>query len=433
MAATFRGRRGQRVKSQLRLQNMFTSHEVAAAPHFCPYRWYRPRLRWRPSGPSGPSLPMYQQPLVSLLVRDIFERGIEGTTRKRADHFRSSYSTMDRAPNSPGTSSPKPKRTRVRPPKPRTQILGRGRACLNCRELKIRCDGVRPICGNCVRVPKRRCCSFSGPGPQSHTNESLPSNAYSAPSTPMPAPMSLTMLGQPLNDMFAPAALAHSQAAINFDEEPSDEIIEKLLRHFIPHAAGFGFFLDITSLWAAPGPRRSLRLAAALWGAHLSLSIDAYDLVRRALDATFTELSWLSPAEGTRWQALQTIQAQILISRFLLLNGQRIAAKVVASAAEVVAIELRLPEVAGTASHADSDVGRGWHAIVELQALLSGLELPRDEWADAREEGRVEVFPVDGGYLPMGESAAWCIPPAEGHWEWDDNFGDFASTRLYQY
>ncbi|KAK7019632.1 hypothetical protein R3P38DRAFT_2975538 [Favolaschia claudopus] len=39
-------------------------------------------------------------------------------------------------------------KTERRPP------LKRGKACLNCRHLKIRCDGVHPICGPCIRIPK---------------------------------------------------------------------------------------------------------------------------------------------------------------------------------------------------------------------------------------------------------------------------------------
>ncbi|KAJ7196833.1 hypothetical protein GGX14DRAFT_472931 [Mycena pura] len=53
------------------------------------------------------------------------------------------------------------KHARTRPPKPRAEPLRRGKACLNCRHLKIRCDGVRPVCGPCVRVPKDDECEYA--------------------------------------------------------------------------------------------------------------------------------------------------------------------------------------------------------------------------------------------------------------------------------
>ncbi|EEB90774.1 hypothetical protein MPER_10976, partial [Moniliophthora perniciosa FA553] len=39
--------------------------------------------------------------------------------------------------------------------------LRRGKACLNCRFLKIKCDGVKPTCGPCIRVPKDDPCEFT--------------------------------------------------------------------------------------------------------------------------------------------------------------------------------------------------------------------------------------------------------------------------------
>nr|GAT43320.1 predicted protein [Mycena chlorophos] len=50
---------------------------------------------------------------------------------------------------------------RKRPPKPRTEPLRRGDACSNCRHLKIRCDGARPVCGPCTRVPKDDECKYT--------------------------------------------------------------------------------------------------------------------------------------------------------------------------------------------------------------------------------------------------------------------------------
>ncbi|KAF7291461.1 Zn(2)-C6 fungal-type domain-containing protein [Mycena kentingensis (nom. inval.)] len=47
--------------------------------------------------------------------------------------------------------------------------LGRGKACNNCRYLKIRCDGKKPVCGRCTGTQKQDSCNYKG--------ESYPSKA----------------------------------------------------------------------------------------------------------------------------------------------------------------------------------------------------------------------------------------------------------------
>ncbi|TFK29693.1 hypothetical protein FA15DRAFT_631604 [Coprinopsis marcescibilis] len=46
-----------------------------------------------------------------------------------------------------------------------TKPLKRGKACMNCRFLKIKCDGTKPVCGPCRRHPKDDECEYAdGPG-----------------------------------------------------------------------------------------------------------------------------------------------------------------------------------------------------------------------------------------------------------------------------
>ncbi|KAJ7194842.1 hypothetical protein GGX14DRAFT_545978 [Mycena pura] len=47
--------------------------------------------------------------------------------------------------------------------------LKRGRACMNCRFLKIKCDGVKPICGPCRKHPKDDECEYSDGPARSRT------------------------------------------------------------------------------------------------------------------------------------------------------------------------------------------------------------------------------------------------------------------------
>ncbi|KAJ7647933.1 hypothetical protein FB45DRAFT_1020142 [Roridomyces roridus] len=47
--------------------------------------------------------------------------------------------------------------------------LKRGRACMNCRFLKIKCDGMKPVCGPCRKSPKDDECEYSDGPTRSRT------------------------------------------------------------------------------------------------------------------------------------------------------------------------------------------------------------------------------------------------------------------------
>ncbi|KIL57959.1 hypothetical protein M378DRAFT_15912 [Amanita muscaria Koide BX008] len=53
--------------------------------------------------------------------------------------------------------TPETARSRSGPSRP----LKRGRACMNCRFLKIKCDGAKPTCGPCRKHPKEDDCEYS--------------------------------------------------------------------------------------------------------------------------------------------------------------------------------------------------------------------------------------------------------------------------------
>ncbi|KAF4567212.1 hypothetical protein EYR36_010829 [Pleurotus pulmonarius] len=53
--------------------------------------------------------------------------------------------------------------------RPASKPLKRGRACISCRFLKIKCDGAKPICGPCMRHPKDDGCEYSDAQGRSRT------------------------------------------------------------------------------------------------------------------------------------------------------------------------------------------------------------------------------------------------------------------------
>ncbi|KAJ7048395.1 hypothetical protein C8F01DRAFT_1267577 [Mycena amicta] len=283
---------------------------------------------------------------------------------------------MDASTATATTPNPtKPKR--VRPPKQRTPALRRGRACVNCRHLKIvlpekRCDGVQPICGNCVRVPKERRCTFNVPSGRSKLgHEDKHVDTGCCPTTFLDgdgfSDYSLASTSRLSTPALSPGELCsdtRSEASSSdFDWlELSAQTIQTFVQHFLPHAQELGFFLDVECLHAAaalaptldlftsnntlpPHPTTSLLFAAALWGAHLSKAqVLTATFLRRALECISTEICSLSLSPSPLLQdttnAVQIIQAQLLIARYFISNGQTLAARVQASGAEAIATAL---------------------------------------------------------------------------------------------
>ncbi|THU95017.1 hypothetical protein K435DRAFT_779167 [Dendrothele bispora CBS 962.96] len=206
--------------------------------------------------------------------------------------------------------------------------LKRGKACLTCRFLKIKCDGVRPICGPCERHPKDDPCEYAdGPG-RSRTkqledtvsrlearlreyenphetpavtlsdpydaaapqdNEStLPVRLPAQPTTRYPSevhsysPASSYSTISPIASSSSTPISSTPTSARTSSASPSDNDlpIRHLLDAFFPQASSFGFFLHVSSFYNAAlqpssfgfptRPCSSLLSTVLLWGLHLS-------------------------------------------------------------------------------------------------------------------------------------------------------------------
>ncbi|KAK7008310.1 Zn(2)-C6 fungal-type domain-containing protein [Favolaschia claudopus] len=297
---------------------------------------------------------------------------------------------------------PKPTRKRFRPPKPRTQPLKRGRACLNCRHLKIRCDGMRPVCGNCMRVPKGESCKFTDPlskanlehhaaGSSQFSEKLFVNESHSGyVSTPMSSFSEISSDGQ-------------SESRSNYssnEQEPPFETIQLLLQTFLPHATQFGFALHIerfTNATLIPQipfgntlrPSQSLLYAVYLWGAHLSPPGPLFDLkptfLRRALQATSTEIC----THNDTAHALQMIQAHILLGNYFLMQKRLLSAQLHANAAATLAMSYRLHKLGSAVSASPSPMLHGTLYLDSLDELDAHLTPAQD----SVEEGeRVRCF-----------------------------------------
>ncbi|KAJ6513516.1 hypothetical protein DFH09DRAFT_1197206 [Mycena vulgaris] len=259
----------------------------------------------------------------------------------------------------------KPKRTRA--PKPRTQPLRRGGACLNCRHLKIRCDGIRPVCGKCERVPKNDPCQFldstprmlrrrpndgnlAGPSESPFLAGAVEVHGYGSPNVEFSSPASLFSNLSLGSDTHSQSETVSDNSFVDFGiQEPPSETIEVLLHYFLAHGVELGFFLDPERFRAAVmlpqiplsdilRPARSLLYAAYLWGARISQEDALVKLepvfLRHALRCVATE----SCVEGDVGHTVHTIQTHVLLSRYLLMQRRVLGAQLHADNAAILAL-----------------------------------------------------------------------------------------------
>ncbi|KAK7006167.1 Zn(2)-C6 fungal-type domain-containing protein [Favolaschia claudopus] len=285
-------------------------------------------------------------------------------------------------------SAPKPVRApRKRPPKPRTEPLRRGKACLNCRHLKIRCDGARPVCGPCTRVPKDDECEYTDG--HSRTKElqatinrlnarvkeledpnynkfasvtlTRPNSTDPGPcgspfnwsSTSPPSPASSIVSGG--SSFVSTPDSDHSLLGV---QEPPFPMVVTLLDAFLPHASQFGFFMHpgrfrASALLQLPlghpaRPSPAVLCTAYLWGIHLSRSepLVSYEAVfiRRAQQHIATELS----ESAHSVHRLHTIQAHVLLASYFLRTKQFIEAEFHTNGSVTLALGYHLHKIRST-------------------------------------------------------------------------------------
>ncbi|KAF8344517.1 hypothetical protein F5887DRAFT_970299 [Amanita rubescens] len=204
--------------------------------------------------------------------------------------------------------------------------LKRGRACMNCRFLKIKCDGVKPTCGPCRRHPKEDDCEYSDGPTRSrtqileetvtrletrlyeleHPNETTPAVTLHDPYTRLhegeprtysPPLLTFSDSGSgarlPIRSYHAKSTdidyagpnipnpgRHYTSSPLVGTEDPPPIVVSNLLDKFTPHAIVFGLFLNPVrirnSILLVPGhhtrPTPALTSAICLWGTHVSRS-----------------------------------------------------------------------------------------------------------------------------------------------------------------
>ncbi|KAJ7093518.1 hypothetical protein C8R44DRAFT_890740 [Mycena epipterygia] len=300
----------------------------------------------------------------------------------------------------------------------RGQPLRRGKACLNCRHLKIKCDGTRPVCGQCKRVPKEDQCEFTDTMSrtqelestvfrlQSRINElqgAAGPSSYPGPWREQSSPFSAS--GSSTGSQSAPS----SETSFLDAQEPPLAMIRMLydvtptvigrhltrvhsLQSFMPHATQFGFFLhpqrfgEATLLPLPMGddrrPSPALLCVVYLWGVHLSHSQPFLSsepiFLKRAQQHISTEIS----AHTHPTHFLHTIQAQVLLATYLFRNKRFLEAEFHVNGAATLTLGYQL--------HKIRSARPGTPPLLGVPVLLEVYPAPP---ADAVEEGeRIRAF-----------------------------------------
>ncbi|KAF7326798.1 hypothetical protein MSAN_02499300 [Mycena sanguinolenta] len=203
------------------------------------------------------------------------------------------------------------------------------------------------------------------------------------------------------------------------EEEPPVAMIHMLLQCFLPHATQFGFFLHPQRFYDSAlqpfaigderRPSPALLYAAYLWGAHLSRSQPLLSsegvFLKRAKRHISTEISsHTNPA-----RLLHTIQAQVLLSTYLLRNKRFLEAEFYANGAATVALGYQLHKI------------RSSRPVTAPQLGAPQLEVYPTPPADVVEEGeRIRAFWAVGCLQSQlnlaldAASASFCIFESPG-------------------
>ncbi|KAJ6602889.1 hypothetical protein DFH09DRAFT_1471020 [Mycena vulgaris] len=252
--------------------------------------------------------------------------------------------------------------------------LSRGQACFDCRRRKTRCDGARPICGQCHRANRADDCEYIN-GQNRAKAEILQERIRHVESR-------IYELEHPQEHTSGPDVLLHRpyqpgtevqttpQSSHSLEDEPPLEVVDKLIDSFLPYSSEFGFFLNASRFRQAAlmrypighhaRPAPAVLTVVYLWGLRLSkqpqLITQEPAYLARALKLTAEGLSSIHPQK-----IMHNLQAEILLAYYFFASGRFLEGKYHTAAAVSL----------GLSSHI--------HMIRSVNALPSGpLPPPRD-------------------------------------------------------
>ncbi|KAJ7289350.1 hypothetical protein C8J57DRAFT_1046947 [Mycena rebaudengoi] len=237
--------------------------------------------------------------------------------------------------------------------------LAKGRACVNCRRRKVKCDGSRPICGPCSRCSAVfGDCEYTDAGPshgqlleeqisilQARIDELEKSK--SAQSSTATRRRSSTAPSQisPSSSMQLGPLLCHFCNILSC----LAQVIHRV-HNFLHNASCFGFFLDTQAFHDAITDANSRDMPPVLlnvmylWGVHISkapeLTVHEPAFLENALRSTAGSLTGSHPRT-----ILHSIQASVLLAYYFIWNARFLEGRYHISAAVSIALSSGLHKI----------------------------------------------------------------------------------------
>ncbi|KAH8112455.1 hypothetical protein DFH11DRAFT_1785696 [Phellopilus nigrolimitatus] len=302
-------------------------------------------------------------------------------------------------------------------------VLQRGKACLSCRRRKMKCDGARPYCTQCIRGNRADDCEYTDGQGRTHT-QVLEENValLQARIQELEAP-DLSKRPILLHDPYETSRQAGSSASsrsmpsnpgqtfpapVRFGsapdvrswwefEEPPAQISDMLVAAFLPHASSLGFVLSATRFRAGlslpvlhPGrPHPALFHVVYLWALRLSNSPDLMQhenlYLQRAILALQDALSSGGgnlDGSAIAQRRMHAMQAEILLAQYFFSLGRLLEGRYHANAAVTLSVSCGLHRISRSPGPAFSRISFGSSAnlgtgLFELAAPRDALELDR--------------------------------------------------------
>ncbi|KAJ6520548.1 hypothetical protein C8R45DRAFT_955547 [Mycena sanguinolenta] len=220
---------------------------------------------------------------------------------------------------------------------PSRRSIQRGGACVFCRRRKMKCDGRKPVCGQCERADRTHECEYAD-------NHGLSSADYLEEDIRQ-VEQRIYQLEHPEEEA-APGSVPATDTWWNSPEPPID-MAHNLVDSFLSYSSDWGFFLDIEkfrhdALLPLPIGHHS-RPSPALLTIVYFIAITLSDspalkeheriFLSRALSSLPASLSGIHPRK-----AIHALQAEILLSNYFYASGRFLEGKYHATAAVSLAV-----------------------------------------------------------------------------------------------
>ncbi|KZV70818.1 hypothetical protein PENSPDRAFT_752208 [Peniophora sp. CONT] len=250
---------------------------------------------------------------------------------------------------------------------PPSRPLARGQACMPCRWRKIRCDGVRPSCGQCTGSQETRECRY-GDANTSHASNlqktvtQLQARLRLLEQGESTTVQSTVLLHDPYSDnspsYTTPPSQSRSASVDTNSDWPSPDICAILTDTFFQHVQCLPWFLHegrhrqaLTLPDNNPGrPIAALDAAVLLWGSILSSNTSPNFPAVHSETLLDYASSQVGLVNASGQQAIQIIQARLLLAIHFLDTCRVLEGRAHLAAATSLAFRLRLHKIRSSPS-----------------------------------------------------------------------------------